>query len=336
MVRVGIVGLGGMGEVHYKNYEKIDGVEVAAFVSKSERGKEKARELGVPYYRSIKEMAENEDIHVVDICTPNFLHKENVMEALNLGKHVIVEKPMALHKSDAEEMYALAEKKNLKLFVAHVLQFTKEMEILRAYVRSGDLGRPLDGYFLRIAGKPGWSEGGWLFEKEKSGVIPFDLHIHDLDMIVSLFGKPKKYSYTSSGNKGIGYREQYRFIYSYDDLHVGAEAAWYDADFPFTQSFRIYFEKGLLVREKDELILYEKDRGEKKLDITDKVLVSTGINLPPTGMFYNELSHFLECIREGKDSSIVTKEQVLTVIELLEEIVFGEDEEEIRQTREVT
>lgn len=328
MIRVGIVGLGGMGEVHYRNYEKIEDAEVAAFVSSSNKGNEKAKGLGLPHYGSIKEMVENEDIQVVDICTPNYLHKENVLEALNLGKHVIVEKPMALHKSDAEEMFALAEKKNLRLFVAHVLQFTKEMEILRGYVRSGELGRPLDGFFLRIAGKPGWSTDGWLFKKEKSGVIPFDLHIHDLDMIVSLFGKPEKYSYTSSGNEGIGYKEQYRFTYSYDDLHVAAEAAWFDADFPFTQSFRVYFEKGLLVRERDELILYEKDKGERKLDITDKVLVSTGINLPPTGMFYNELTHFLECIREGKDSSIVTKEQVLTVIELLEDIVFGSEEKE--------
>ena len=329
MIQVGIVGLGGMGEVHYRNYEKIEDAEVAAFVSTSTKGKEKAKELGLPHYGSIKEMVENEDIQVVDICTPNFLHKENVMEALNLGKHVIVEKPMALHKSDAEEMFALAEKKKLKLFVAHVLQFTKEMEILRGYVKSKELGRPLDGYFLRIAGKPGWSTDGWLFKKEKSGVIPFDLHIHDLDMIVSLFGKPKKYSYTSAGNEGIGYREQYRFTYSYEDLHVGAEAAWFDADFPFTQSWRIYFEKGLLVREKDGLILYEKNKGERKIDITDKVLVSTGINLPPTGMFYNELTHFLECIREGKESGIVTKDQVLTVIELLEEIVFGRQEKEI-------
>lgn len=332
MIRVGIVGLGGMGEVHFRNYEKIEGVEATCAVSQSPRGMEKAKKLGIPHYRSIKEMVEREEIDVVDICTPNFLHKENVMEALSLDKHVIVEKPMALHKKDALEMYALAEKKNLRLFVAHVLQFTKEMEILRGYVKSGALGRPLDGFFLRIAGKPGWSEGGWLFKKEKSGVIPFDLHIHDLDMIVSLFGKPNKYAYTSSGNEGIGYKEQYRFTYSYDNLHVGAEAAWFDADFPFTQSFRVYFEKGLLVSEKGELILYEKDKGERKIDTTDKVLVSTGINLPPTGMFYSELSHFMACIREGKESDVVPKEQVLTVIGLLEEIVFGREEDEIIQS----
>lgn len=326
MIRVGIVGLGGMGEVHFRNYEKIDDVEVAAFVSTSSRGIEKAQELGRPHYKTIKEMIENEDIHVVDICSPNFLHKKHVMEALNSGKHVIVEKPMALNQADAEEMYGLAEKKNLKIYVAHVLQFTKEMEFLRSLIESKELGKCLDGYFLRISGKPAWSSDGWLFEKEKSGVIPFDLHIHDLDMIVSLFGKPKKYTYTDSGNEGIGYKEQYRFTYSYDDLHVGAEAAWYDADFPFTQSFRIYFEKGLLVSENDELILYEKNKGERKIDITDKVLVSTGINLPPTGMFYNELTHFLDCIRQGKESTVITKKQVLTVIEILEDIVYGGEE----------
>lgn len=326
MVRVGIIGFGGMGQVHFKNYEKIKEVEVAAIVSSSEDGKVKAARYGISCYEAIEEMVEKEDIDVIDVCTPTFLHKPHVLEALKLDKHVIVEKPMALHVEDALEMYDMAEKKKKLLFVAQVLQFTKEMDILREYVRNEELGKPLDGFFLRVSGKPGWSQEGWLFKKEQSGVIPFDLHIHDLDMIVSLFGKPISYSYTSSGNKGIGYKEQYRMTYHFQDLSIAAEAAWYNANFPFTQRWRVYFENGLLVNEGATLTLYQKAKKPKIFNTEDKVLVSTGINLPPTGMFYNELSHFLDCIRKGISSPKVTKQQILTSLALLEEMVFQDEE----------
>lgn len=327
MIHVGIVGFGGMGYVHFRNYERMDGVRVVAAVSSSESGRRKAEEAGVRCYDTIGEMVEKEDIQVIDVCTPTFLHKQHVMEALNLNKHCIVEKPMALHGKDAQFMFDLAKEKNRLLFVAQVLQFTKEMDILRHFVRSGEIGKPLDGYFLRSSGKPGWSQDGWLFQKEKSGVIPFDLHIHDLDMIVSLFGKPRKYSYIAAGNEGIGYKEHYRVSYDYEGFSIAAEAAWYNADYPFTQMWRVYFEKGLLVEDKEGLILYQKDKAPRKFDTSEEILVSTGINLPPTGMFYRELSHFLDCIREGIPSDKVPREQILTSISLLEEMVFNAPED---------
>lgn len=323
MVRIGIVGFGGMGQVHFMNYKKIKDCQVVATVNNSEPGKHKAEEFGLAYYEDIKKMVENEDIDVIDICTPTFLHKQHVMESLNFGKHVIVEKPIALHKEDAIEMYALAREKNCLLFVAYVLQFTKEIEILHDAVKSGKYGKPLDGFFERISGRPGWSQNGWLFDKEKSGLIPFDLHIHDLDIIVSLFGEPEGYEYTSSGGKERDFKEQYRLTYKFKDLYVVAEAAWYNADFPFTARWRIYFENGLLVNDGKNVILYQKDKEPYVYDTKEEVLVSTGINLPPTGMFYNELSHFISCIEKGNSSEKVSKQQVLTGIGILEEITFG-------------
>ena len=70
-------------------------------------------------------------VAVVDICTPTFLHRDNVMESLSLGKTTIVEKPCALTRADAEAMFALAEEKGVNLYVAQVLQFTREVEVLR-------------------------------------------------------------------------------------------------------------------------------------------------------------------------------------------------------------
>jgi predicted dehydrogenase len=320
MIRVGIVGTGGMGTVHYHNYQHIDDAEVVAVVGGSEKSRQRASDWNVTHYSSIDQCAQSEDIDVFDICTPTYLHKQHVMEALSNNKHAITEKPIALNRKDAEEMYALADRIGKRLFVGQVLQFTKEIEVLRGLVQSEEYGQPLDAHFERLSACPRWVESSWLFEREKSGLIPFDLHIHDLDVIVSLFGKPSNFSFTSCKGRDKSYEEHFRFLYNYDDLHICAEAAWFNADIPFTAHWRVYFENALLVNDGESLTAYQFDHDPRVFDTEEELKISTGINLPPTGMFHKELSHFMDCIRKGVPSDKVTRVQVLTVVELLEEI----------------
>ncbi|TZE80666.1 Gfo/Idh/MocA family protein [Calorimonas adulescens] len=321
MVKIGIVGIGGIGTVHYNNYLHIDGCKVIAAVCHSEQSKEKARVLNLTPYNDIASMVKNEDIDVIDICTPTYLHKEHVIESLNHGKHVIVEKPIALHKKDAEEMFDLADEKNLFLFVAQVVRFAKESEILYEAVKSGKYGKPLDGYFERITGRPQWVKDGWLFDKDKSGVLPFDLHVHDLDLIISLFGKPKSFTFTNCGRAGIDYKEQYRFNYVFENMNVTAEAAWFNANYPFRARWRVYFEKGLIENDGGKVVLYRPDEEPFYYQPEEEVSVSTGINLPATGMFYRELSHFVSCIEKGIPSDRVSRDQIITGVDIMEKIV---------------
>lgn len=320
MIRIAIVGTGGMGTVHYHNYAHIPGCQVAALVGITEQSRQSAAEWGLPLYPDIASMARAQSVDVVDVCTPTFMHKEHVTQALSLGLHAITEKPVALRAQDAREMFDLAEKQGKLLLVAQVLQFTKEIEILRGLVRGGEYGKPLDAHFERLAAAPRWSQNGWLFDREKSGLLPFDLHIHDLDIIVSLFGRPERVSFTSCGGADKAYKEHYRFLYGYPTLNVSAEAAWFNADFPFTARWRVYFEQAVLVNEAGSLTAYAFDHPPRVFDTADEIQIPTGINLPPTGMFYRELSHFVDCIRRGEPSERVGREQIMTVIELLEEI----------------
>ena len=120
--------------------------------------------------------------------------------------------------------------------------------MLRELVQSGEYGRMLDAQFLRLSACPRWSKSGWLFRREQSGHIPFDLHIHDLDLILSLWGEPESVSCTSTGREGLDYREHYRFSYVFPGgATVSAEAAWYNADIPFTATWRVYFESAVAV-----------------------------------------------------------------------------------------
>ena len=256
---------------------------------------------------------------VVDICTPSFLHHDAAMEALQSGRHVICEKPLALTSADAREMYETAEQKGVQLLVGHVLQFYPASKILHSIVKDGRYGKALDANFTRLSACPRWAAEGWLLDKNKSGLLPFDLHIHDLDLMISLFGKPESRQAVSGGREGIGYEEYYRVLYRYPKLNVCCEAAWYNADFPFTASWRVYFEKAVLVCDGGKLTAYSFDGPPKEFDIEEKIKIPTGINLPPTGVFYEELTFFLNRIRSGEKEQF-RRDEIIALIEILEEL----------------
>lgn len=320
MIKIGVVGAGGMGTVHMSNYAHIDGCQVTAVCDPSEAAAAKAAEIGATHYTSLTHMLAEAKPDVVDVCTPTFLHKQQVMEALEAGCHVIVEKPVALAVADAQAMFDKAREKGVQLFVAQVLRFTKESQVLRELVETAVYGKVLDACFLRLSGCPRWIQNGWLFDKTKSGLLPFDLHIHDLDFIVSLFGAPQQHSYTSCGSPENSYKEHYRFTYQYEGFNVSAEAAWFQADFPFTATWRVYFERAVVVFDGTTVTAYQFDCPPKVFDTTETIKIPTGINIPPTGIFLEELSHFMQCVKENRPSDVVKEAQILQVLTLLNAI----------------
>lgn len=319
ILRIGVVGAGGMGTVHISNYAHIPGAKVAAVCDSTDAGKNAAARLGVNAYGDMEEMLGREELDVVDVCTPTFLHKEHALAALGAGRHVICEKPVALSRADAKEMFDTARKNGVGLFIAQVLQYAPETAALRGLLKSGEYGKPLDAVFLRLSACPRWVKNGWLFDKSRSGLLPFDLHIHDLDLIVSLFGKPKTVGYTSGGGEGRAYKEFYRFAYGYDGLTVSAEAAWYNADFPFTATWRVVFENAVVVNDEKGVVAYPLEGAPRVFDTEEKIKIPTGINVPPTGIYLAELTDFLEKIRRG-DIHDNREDEILAVMEILEQI----------------
>ena len=325
MLNIGLAGFGGIGRVHFSNYSHIEGCKVTAACDPSPQGRKTAEENGVPYYASLKDMLAEAKPDVVDVCSPSFLHHALVMEALDSGRHVICEKPLALKSKDAREMYALAERKGVQLLVGHVLQFFPASKVLHEIVKDGRYGKALDAVFLRLSACPRWAQDGWLLDKNKSGLLPFDLHIHDLDLMISLFGKPESYKIFSGGRDEAAYEEYYRVMYRYPKLNVCCEAAWYNADIPFTANWRVYFEKAVLINEGGKLTAYSFDTAPMEFDIEEKIKIPTGINLPPTGVFYEELSFFLNRIGAGVKEQY-RKDEIITLIEILEDITGAHNE----------
>jgi len=319
MLTIGLAGFGGIGRVHYSNYGHIPDCKVVAACDPSPQGRKAAEENGVPCYAELGDMIAQAKPDIVDVCVPSFLHHSLVMEALSRGKHVICEKPLALKSSDVKEMYALAEKQGVQLLVGHVLQFNPASKILHSIVENCRYGKALDAVFLRLSACPRWAQDGWLLDKAKSGLLPFDLHIHDLDLMISLFGQPQSYETFSGGRENAGYEEYYRVNYRYPKLNVCCEAAWYNVDIPFTATWRVYFERAVLIYEGGKLTAYSFDAPPEEFDIEEKIKIPTGINLPPTGTFYEELSFFLDRIKTGVKEQY-RKNDIIALIEILENI----------------
>jgi predicted dehydrogenase len=125
---------------------------------------------------------------MVDVCLPTEQHCEVAIRAMRAGKHVLVEKPIALNLKDADHMVHVAQQTGKLLMVAHVLPFFPEYAYLKQVVEHGQYGQVLGGHFKRIISKPDWSKA--VASMARSGGPGVDLHIHDTHFMLLLFGKP--------------------------------------------------------------------------------------------------------------------------------------------------
>ncbi|MCP5119803.1 MAG: Gfo/Idh/MocA family oxidoreductase, partial [bacterium] len=190
-----LLGLGFMGSTHLQALARIPEAELTAVMDVDEKRLsgdlsgiqgnlggpgEKLDFTGVNKYRSVDESLADADVEAVDICLPTFLHAPVAIQALRAGKHVLVEKPMALDGPTADEIIEVANQAGRILMVAQALRFFPAYRLLSGLVRSGKLGPIRSALFRRRTAVPTW--GPWEFDKAKSGGGIFDLLIHDVDM----------------------------------------------------------------------------------------------------------------------------------------------------------
>jgi len=333
MLKVGLIGIGFMGRGHLDNYIRLDSegapVKLAAIcdIDKEKfEGKFIKGNIDVGndqydfskynLYTDIDEMLEKEDLDYVDIALPTYLHAQITINALNKGLHVLCEKPMALHSKDCKAMIDAAEKNHKKLMIGHCLRFWPEYECLKEYVKIGMFGNVVGGYFYRGGSTPKWSYENWLIRKEKSGGALMDQHIHDVDTINWLFGKPVSVS-TLGKNviEGSGY-DIVSTNYVYEDRKViNAQDDWtLNGDYGFQMSFRVNFEKGSLEYEKGVLKIRPHDAKE----FVPELSKDTG--------YYREIKYFMESIINDSPILIALPTGAMETIQIAEAEIESADD----------
>ena len=311
MLKIGLVGVGGISGAHIPAWLEMENAQLIAICDIRTERLEKYPDI--KHYTDYDEMLANEEFDIIDICLPTYLHADYAIKAMEKGINVITEKPISLKEEDVERVYSTAKKNNVKFMVAQVLRFWPEYELLKEINDTKKYGKLLSGTMTRLGCYPKWSWDGWMMDEKRSGLTPFDLHIHDLDFMVYAFGMPEvAYQYRSK-------RPEQDFIsisYNFGDFSINSEASWYATCYPFTAEFRFQFEEALVANENGKMVIYLKD--DKKIDLSQEAEGDTGsINLPKSDAYANEIKYFANCVENDLPVEKVKPEELTCVLKIL-------------------
>lgn len=312
MLKVGLVGVGGISGAHIPAWENRKDAELVALCDiRAERLEQYPDKR---HYSDFVEMLNNEKLDIIDICLPTYLHADYAVMAMEKGINVICEKPISLNECDVERVYSTAEKNNVKFMVAHVLRFWPEYTLLKEIYDTKKYGKLLSATMIRLGCYPRWSWDGWMMDEKRSGLVPFDLHIHDLDYIVYAFGKPQNVAYKFRSK--LPDQDFMSVVYDYGDFIINTEASWYKTSYPFTAEFRFQFEDAVVSNENGKMIIYLKD--DEKIDLSEDAQGDTGsINLPKSDAYAVEINYFADCVKNNTPVDVFKPEELKCVLDII-------------------
>ena len=312
MQKVAIVGAGHMGQKHAAAYGQIPDADLVALVDNRPNALLQAGETyGAGVFTDFEKMMSVVSPDVIDICVPTPWHKEYVLRATALGKHVVVEKPMARTVDECREMAEAARKAGVTFMVAHVVRYFPEFAAAKAQVEAGAVGQPAMVRTTRGGSFPGAS-GNWYGDPNQSGGVVLDLIIHDFDWLRWTFGDVDRVFAKGNISKEFGCID-----YALVTLHMKSgviahvEGTWANPS-GFQTKFEITGDKGML----------EFDGGNTAplmIAMKKAETASGGVAVPesPTDKdpYYLELRHFIECAETGA-TPMVTLEDGMKAVEV--------------------
>lgn len=192
-MNIGIIGTGGIATTAHIPQYIAAGANVVAVMNRTRaRGEAAARQFGIErVYETVEEMLQNESLDAVSVCTPNALHKDQVLAALAAGCHVLCEKPPGISAREASEMREAAERAKRTLHYGFHYRHRADTALLKRMTEAGELGQiyAATAIALRRRGIPGW---GVFTDKElQGGGALLDHGVHMLDLALYLMGYPK-------------------------------------------------------------------------------------------------------------------------------------------------
>jgi predicted dehydrogenase len=315
VITIAILGGGFMAASHAANYRALgDRVRVKTIASRrSDRSAAVAASVGAESTDDLRAALRDPDVDAVDICLPTPLHREWAEASFAAGKHVLLEKPIALTLEDADAIVAAAERSGRVFMVGLVLRFWPEYVELQRRLANGDLGRPLTVSTLRLSPPADWND--WMGDPAKSGGVPVDLLIHDFDQMNWLLGTPRRVFARAP-------RPDHVFaVVEYDGAEGMAEGSMaMPKAYPFSSNVRVLAERGVAeyafsaapaadggnIGASDAprgLRLYLRDRADP-----------LSVPVEPADPWGPEIAYFVECVEQGQAPEQGTGAQARTAL----------------------
>lgn len=315
---VAIIGGGFISNIHAQCYKNL-GIKIEAMADISEKVRQEFKEkYNCKTYSSAEEMLENvsDNIDLVDICVPTFLHEEFILLALKHNKHVICEKPLSINIDFVENIIDKFENNNRYLMTAQVLRFWTEYLKIKEWIEEGVFGNIKLVSAIRLAQHP---KSEWFYNPKKSGGGIFELHIHDIDFLCYLFGDVKEVYANGSKDEN----ESWDFINSSIKFKNGISASAQGIfgitdNYPFTANMKVIGDKATAEyslyagvnldsdgKQSNSLILYRKGK-EPIIE-----------NIKSKDAYELELEYFIDCVKNNKKPEIVSLDSIKRTIKTI-------------------
>lgn len=318
MLKAGLVGLGTMGTGHFFSYREVKNaklVGVADIRYDEMAQKLKNFESDTPLYSTMEELIEKEHPDVIDIVTPTYTHADLAVKAMEMGCHVICEKPMALTDEECERMLECSRRTGKRFMIAHVVRFMAPYMYLKNVIDTGSMGKLQRLFMTRYSAIPRNSYENWMQDVSKSGGAIIDISIHDIDFVRYMFGDPKEIQalhYTLKDETNYG-----SIQYVYDGFTVTTEGGWYRAWIPFNVGYTAIFENGIVTAKGDDVFV-----GGNQVEIkADMPELSIGSETETLDGYAKEIQYFIDCIENNKEIEIAPPESARETIALCNRII---------------
>ena len=335
MLKVGLIGLGAIGRVHFDCWRKCPHARLVAISARDPKklaGEWGAQEFnlgaqtaarvdlgGVATYREALDLISDPNVDAVDICLPTPHHAALSIAALRAGKHVLCEKPMARTEAECAAMIDAAHKTQRRLMIGHCLRYwphylkVKELLAARAY------GRVVHASFHRSSARPQWSADGWLMRPAASGGVILDMHIHDVDVALWWFGEPAAIQARGAVENELAVTVDALWDYSGGPT-VHFHSAWDPNGGEFRHAFNVILESATLS--------YDLGAHGAELRLAEKGNITT-VPLPEPAAHQAEIDDFAAAIIDNRTEDrvppIESARAVAVALEELRQVQAGQN-----------
>jgi len=310
--KIGFIGAGGIGRWQMEKLTKMPGVEVTAAADVNAASLEKVKtQFGVKHlFSNWHKLLAMPELDAVSVCTPNGLHCAPTVAALKAGKHVLVEKPLAMNAREGAQMVAAAKASGKLLQIGFQWRFSPGAQCLRKQVAAGKLGKIVyvRCQALRRRGIPNWGVFG---RKDLQGGGPMiDIGVHILEMAHYIIGKPQPVAARGACHTYLGNKKSTALCswdnwdhktYTVEDLATGYISFADQSSLVIESSFAAHIEKDVFNIQimgteggatYDPLAIFTDQNGYM-MNITPAFVGNWD-------MFEYKMRHFVECARDGK------------------------------------
>jgi UDP-N-acetylglucosamine 3-dehydrogenase len=297
-LKVAVIGIGFWGRNHVRVFQELPQTELVGICDvNTERVSALAKELKIEGYTDSNQLLKREDLDAVSICTWTTAHAEEATRALNAGKHVLVEKPIASTVPEAKKIVKLAKKKGLHLMVGFIERFNPGVQRVKEAINEGKIGTLVSATARRVS--------QWPERLGDIGVVK-DTAIHDIDVMRYIFGEDPVAVYAKVGNlRHTKFEDYAQIMLSYKDNKTA---------FIETNWLTPYKTRSLIVTGSEAIISLDY--------LTQKITIETaGQTLTPRYEWKEplklELQHFA-------DSILNNKEPLVTGVDGLKALMIAE------------